>query len=79
MITKFAGRCAAVALAIALMALPASAQKNVNDLSKAQQDELYCVYNTVSDGDDYDLVVEAYLYSDQKAEDAKKALADLRG
>lgn len=77
MVTGFAGRCATAALAVALVAMPAHAQKQLKDLTEAQQDELYCVYNDIADGEDFDIIGERYVYSDQKAEDLKKADAAL--
>ena len=77
MITRLAGRCLAAALAIALVALPAHAQKQLTDLTQTQQDELYCVYNDIADGTDFDVIAESYVYTDQSAEDSKKADAAL--
>ena len=77
MITRFAGRCLAAAIAIALLAAPAHAQKQLKDLTKAQEDELYCVYNDIADGKDFDVIAESYVYTDQSAEDSRKADAAL--
>lgn len=51
----------AAAVAMACWAGPASAQKGLGDLSQAQQDELYCVYDAINLSDDFYEVGETYL------------------
>ena len=55
------GLAAAVAMAGAALAAPAFAQKDIGDLSEAQQDELYCVYDAISQSDNYYDVGDTYL------------------
>ncbi len=51
----------AAAVAIAAFAPTALAQKSVGDLSEAQQDELYCVYDAIGRSDNFYDVGGAYL------------------
>lgn len=52
MISRFAGLAAAVAAGM-LAAMPAYAQKNYNDLTDQEVTELFCVYSSIGESDDY--------------------------
>jgi hypothetical protein len=75
MIVRVSGLLVGAAAAIALWAGSASAQTTVEDLTEAQEDELYCVYDRLED--DFELVAEQFLYDDLPEEEAKKATAAL--
>ena len=77
MVTGFVGRWAASVLAVASLAAPAHAQKDLKDLTQAQQDELYCVHNDIANGSDFDLIAESYVFTDRSDEVSKKADAAL--
>lgn len=49
---RFAGLAAAVAAAM-LAAMPAYAQKNYNDLTEPEVAELFCVYSSIGESDEY--------------------------
>ena len=49
---------------------PAFAQKQVSDLSEAQENEMYCVYDGIGKSDAYYEIAEAYATDDAVAMDA---------
>jgi len=73
----FVARLAAAFAAMALLAPPATAQKlDLNNLTQAQQDEMYCVYEAISANDSY-LIADSYLDPSLSDEEIKKAEATL--
>jgi hypothetical protein len=69
-------RAAALAAAVSLWASPATGQiTNLDQLSEAQDSEIYCVHDELRDaGESFYVVVEAFLYDDKSGEDAAAAL-----
>jgi hypothetical protein len=80
MISGFYLRAAALAAAVSLWASPATAQiTDLNQLSEAQETEIYCVSDKLSaSGDAFEAVAEAFLYNDNSPEQIKQAETALK-
>jgi hypothetical protein len=75
MIFRRAGLAAALA-AVGLVAAPACGQASLDDLSEAQQDEIYCVYDGIGvSGEAYYDIADGYLAGMGEA-DVLETLAD---
>jgi hypothetical protein len=64
-------------LASACFTAPAIAQVELNDLTEAQEDEMYCVYDSLVASGDHEQVAEAYIYTDltdDQVDEADEAL-----
>ncbi len=67
----------AALLATACFTAPAVAQVELKDLTDDQENEMYCVYDSLVSSGDHELVAEAYIYTDltdDQIDEAEEAL-----